>query len=97
MHYKDGTPAAIGDQVYGKAYNTDHPIAGVIVAIKPGSDACNCEVAFNEVVELENIHQAANRNGLVHSYHDPSDGKTKYRLVIPKVDYSQCDYFLKVV
>ena len=45
-HYKDGTEATIGDQVFGKLYNTPGLRAGTIVSITPGVDSCNCMVEF---------------------------------------------------
>lgn len=42
-HYKDGTPAEVGDVVKGKGYNVKHEIIGKVVAVKP-SDSCNLEV-----------------------------------------------------
>jgi hypothetical protein len=45
-HYKDGTTAQIGDQVFGKLYNTEGVRAGTIVSITPDVDSCNCMVEF---------------------------------------------------
>jgi hypothetical protein len=47
-HYKDGTPAEVGDFVKGKPYNTGHEIVGTVVQITEGTDSCNCIVAFAE-------------------------------------------------
>lgn len=49
-HYKDGTPAQVGDFVKGKPYNTDHEIVGTMVQITEGTDRCNCIVAFADPV-----------------------------------------------
>lgn len=49
-HYKDGTPAQVGDFVVGKPYNTDHVIAGTLISISPGVDSCNCMVQFAQAV-----------------------------------------------
>lgn len=53
-HYKDGTPAEVGDFVKGKPYNTDHEIVGTLVQITEGTESCNCMVAFAvaEIVDL---------------------------------------------
>lgn len=48
-HYKDGTPAEVGDFVKGKPYNTDHDIVGTVIQITEGTDTCNCVVAFAEI------------------------------------------------
>jgi hypothetical protein len=45
-HYKDGKEAFIGDFVRGKPSNTPHEVAGRIVSITKGSEACNMEIAF---------------------------------------------------
>jgi hypothetical protein len=52
-HYEDGAPAAIGDQVYGKLYNTPGVRAGTIVSITPGVDSCNCMVQFQVSVPVD--------------------------------------------
>lgn len=91
MHYKDGTPAAIGDQVKGKPYNTDHEIAGVMVSITPGSDSCNCKVAFLEVIPLD---QAGYNNMMDHVTKDAQGNIVAIRF---REDYGQCSDFLKAV
>lgn len=46
-HYKDGTPAEIGDHVRGVPYNTKGAeVVGTLVQITEGCDSCNCIVAF---------------------------------------------------
>lgn len=47
-HYIDGTPAKVGDHVRGMLCNTKHEVAGTLVSISPGSEACNGQVAFIE-------------------------------------------------
>ncbi len=56
-HYKDGTPASLGDTVKGRPYNTPREVIGTVVGITPSMDTCNLEVAFMELVpqmEVEN-------------------------------------------
>lgn len=48
-HYKDGTEAKIGDQVFGKLYNTEGVRCGTIISITPGSESCNAQVQFTDV------------------------------------------------
>lgn len=48
-HYKDGTEAKIGDQVFGKLYNTEGVRAGTIISITPDSESCNAMVQYIEV------------------------------------------------
>jgi len=51
-HYKNGTPAKVGDLVVGPVYNTKGPVAGTITSISPGMDACNCKVRFIALVPI---------------------------------------------
>ena len=44
-HYKDGTPAKVGDVVHGRGYNVTYPITGVVVHVQPEQQACNLKVA----------------------------------------------------
>jgi hypothetical protein len=52
-HYKDGRPAFVGDFVKGKPYNTNHEVVGEVVSITPGTETCNCQVAFVERFQPE--------------------------------------------
>lgn len=45
-HYRDGTPAAIGDVVRGRGYNIPHGVQGVVVGITPGAGSCDLHVAY---------------------------------------------------
>lgn len=45
MHYKDGTPAHLGDIARGRGYNLPHDVQGVVVGLTPGSEACSIHVA----------------------------------------------------
>lgn len=54
-HYSDGTEAKIGDQVYGKMYNTLGVRAGTIISITPGSESCNAMVGFLDVVPIGKV------------------------------------------
>lgn len=44
MHYKDGTPAKLGDLVKGTGYNVKHEIQGVVTGLK-AEDSCNISIA----------------------------------------------------
>lgn len=52
MHYRDGTPARVGDRVRGTGYNVKgpdgkpEPFDGIVVGLTPGSATCNVEVAY---------------------------------------------------
>jgi hypothetical protein len=52
-HYKDGSEAKIGDQVYGKLYNTEGLRAGTILSITPGVESCNALVGFQMTMPLD--------------------------------------------
>jgi hypothetical protein len=54
-HYKDGTLAKDGDIVKGKPYNTYREVVGVIAAINPGEDTCNCLVLFPEMMDVDKV------------------------------------------
>jgi hypothetical protein len=45
-HYKDGTEAQIGDYVIGHLANTPGDVAGTVISITRGSEACNAMVQF---------------------------------------------------
>jgi hypothetical protein len=50
-HYRDGTPATVGDVVRGRGYNVKDEkgspaeFTGTVVGITPGSQSCNIQVA----------------------------------------------------
>lgn len=90
MHYKDGTPAAIGDKVKGKPYNTIGEVVGEMVSITPGSDSCNCIVAFVEVFDLDKI--PFNMPGMLIQGADMVK-----RFAVLRQDYGQCSDFLKIL
>jgi hypothetical protein len=47
-HYKDGTEVQIGDHVFGHLANTEGVVAGTVVSITPGGDACSAKVRFTK-------------------------------------------------
>lgn len=51
-HYADGTEAKVGDQVFGKLYNTPGVRAGTIISITPGVESCNAMVGFLDAVAV---------------------------------------------
>jgi len=89
-HYKDGTPAQIGDLVKGKPYNTPREIVGQMISITPGSESCNCLIAFVEVLS------GGFPVGPLSAYvAQGSDGRKV--LVIPRTDYGETKAFEKVL
>lgn len=57
-HYKDGSPATVGDFVRGIPYNTKNEkgepreICGLLVSITEDQNQCNCMIAFVEELDL---------------------------------------------
>lgn len=44
-HYRDGTPATLGDRVRGHNHGAGRPVEGHVIRII-ASDSCNAEVAY---------------------------------------------------
>lgn len=106
-HYKDGTAAQIGDLIKGKPYNTDHEIVGQLVQITPGSDSCNCIVAFADtaVVHFDPIEFNSAKvmlpvylrrqvGGIVSDH--PDNLVYENLVIVPCYDYGELRAFLKV-
>lgn len=48
-HYRDGTEAHVGDQVYGRLSGSGpEPRAGTVISITPEAESCNAVVQFTE-------------------------------------------------
>ena len=45
MHYKDGTPARLGDIARGRGYNLPYAVQGVVVGLNADQDQCGIHVA----------------------------------------------------
>ena len=92
-HYKDGTPAKVGDIVVGKGYNQKDDsgelatIAAIVVGISPGSDSCNVSLLIP--------------NGALGHFTTPRvdgaayDGITGH-VISGVFEYGQADHFEKV-
>ena len=89
-HYKDGSPAQVGDLVKGKPYNTPREIVGDIVSITSGTETCNCQVAFAERVHPEAPDFYGGALTLVRSA-----GGDRVFLAV-KVDYGETKAFEKI-
>lgn len=91
-HYRDGTPAQVGDLVKGKPYNTPREIVGEIISVTPGSESCNCMVAFAEILPDGNPIPLGPLPAYVAQR---SDG---HKIVIlAKTDYGETKAFEKVL
>jgi len=85
-HYKNGTPAGVGDIVKGKGYNVPHEIIGKVLEIVEGSDACNLHIACvsKESMVLKAVPL------------DPSSPLVSYSEVRATIEYGQADAFEKI-
>ena len=54
-HYKDGTPAKVGDRVKGHGYNVKGDIEGYVLDVTPGATSCNVKVATVSVTDDETL------------------------------------------
>lgn len=103
-HYKDGTPAQVGDVVKGKGYNLRDKdkqlatIVGRVLQITPDASTCNIQVAVLMTDDLPPCfdqpfyrHYAA--LGLLHHATGPNGKKTFTRV---ELEYGQCDHFEKI-
>jgi hypothetical protein len=107
-HYKDGTPAEVGDFVKGKPYNTDHEVVGTLVQITEGTESCNCIVAFAEPritpLPVQDFYGAGLPvpthlrrvvgGRIPHNGPQPQDYENV--LVLPKTDYGEVKAFTKI-
>ncbi len=85
-HYKNGTPAGVGDIVKGKGFNIPHEIIGKVLEIVEGSDACNLHVA------------CVTRESMILKP-DPTDAlgsQINYTEVRATLEYGQADAFEKI-
>lgn len=44
MHYKNGTPAKLGDLVKGVGYNVAYEIQGIVAHLNPHQEECNITI-----------------------------------------------------
>lgn len=99
-HYKDGTEAQLGDVVKGRGYNVKGPdgklaeLVGTVVAIEPGSDTCNVEIAYHTVARLPDDFQFADHR----FFEQKRDVKILTRggrssTVTSSIEYGQADHF----
>jgi len=63
-HYKDGTPAQVGDLVKGRGYNIKHEIIGKVVRVQRGAEHCNLEVAC--VAKESPVYTTSGEHAMIH-------------------------------
>lgn len=93
-HYADGAPAQIGDMVFGKPYNTPREVVGTLVSITPGTESCNCQVAFVEVSEAETLFKGPFGGDCQFTGINTADGRRLAARV--KTDYGETRAFTKI-
>ena len=92
-HYADGTPAEVGDLVRGKTYNYATEVVGTVIHISPGTEQCNCQVAFCDVRPAESLLAAyGGPIGAFVSSVSTGEG-VKQVAVVPRVDYGETKAF----
>ena len=100
MHYKDGTPAQIGDVVKGTGYNVRDkdnnltPIVGTVVGLTPGQQVCNIQVAFVQTRYFMDYppHELFTQKCVVGC--GPEGGQDRARVgAYVDLEYGQCDHF----
>jgi hypothetical protein len=62
MHYRNGREAKVGDRVVGRCFNTQGLVAGTLVSLTPGPDACSAKVAFLETFPLTQLQRSEVRS-----------------------------------
>lgn len=69
MHYRDGTPAQLGDIVKGQGYNVEGEIVGVVLALKD-EESCNITVGY-----IAGVYEKALKES---RFHEAISLKTEY-------------------
>jgi len=93
-HYKDGTPAYVGDLVKGTGYNVKGAdgkpavLVGRLLDVTSGASSCNIKLAhvLVEPILPSQAHNVA--PGQLHAHNDGSLSKVRYDL-----EYGQADHF----
>lgn len=108
-HYKDGTPAEIGDNVKGIPYNTKgKEVVGTLIQITEDSQSCNCIVAFVEpfavdapaatvypIIGFIGANIVRRKGGRIKQGPDAEQSQ-EVVLLNPKYDYGTVSDFVKI-
>jgi hypothetical protein len=89
-HYKDGSPAQIGDIVRGKPYNTCDDVLGEVISITPGTEVCDCQFAIVRRVDPQSTDLYG---GALRVTRD-AQGERVFLTV--KIDYGETKAFEKI-
>lgn len=101
-HYRDGTPAAIGDVVRGKGYNVKGPdgnlaeITGVVVHIAEGATTCNVQIARVVIEKTPADFRWPDHKFFVQRPEIHFAGPGQDHTVRLDIEYGQCDHFEKI-
>jgi len=102
-HYKDGTPAKVGDVVRGKGYNVKGPdgklaeIIGQVLSVTPGAENCNIQLAYfkSKVLPADfrypDYELFSTNRGILIVGHDGN-----WFSVQADIEYGQADQFEKI-
>lgn len=99
-HYKDGSPAKVGDIVRGKGYNLKdedgelREIIGTVVQVTPGASSCNVQVLVTELREPPANYQPDEPNAFMPQNAYLLPGQNQYAVHV--LEYGQADHFEKV-
>lgn len=99
-HYKDGTPAELGDVVRGKGYNLKdkdgelREIVGTIIDVLPGVSSCNVRLLVTELHELPADYVVGKPHPFVPTNAYLLPGQSKYGQLV--LEYGQADHFEKI-
>ena len=93
-HYKDGTPARIGDIAFGRGYNEtkDKGACGTVTAIRAG-ESCNMNLTYLTLVDMDKI-SAGQAFTAVDVEVEP--GVFKRMAAVVRTEYGAIQEFVKV-
>jgi hypothetical protein len=97
MYYRNGREAKVGDRVVGRCYNTKGLVAGTLVSVTPGTDACSAKVGFLETWTPEAQPLMSVGSGLVAVQGtEQHGGAGKLAVTVFREDYTECKNLLHV-
>ena len=95
MHYANGREAKVGDHVVGRCYNTEKLVAGVLMSVTPGPDACSALVGYLDVFPAE-AHKGE-YTALCEVHGDQQHGSAGEKKVTRfRTDYTHCANLMHV-
>lgn len=97
-HYKDGSPAQVGDIVFGAGYNVKHPIVGQVLHVQQNSETCNLQVVHIEEISIADLNKTqvvyeAQRAGTLLFNKTTENGETVPVFFRPGIEYGETRAF----